>query len=130
MINIQDYIKERTIQEVNIVHMVIRVCNNYLGQDGWYLRGDTDEPRIYNKIYSENIKDIELIDYREYDKDVVISFDFVNINNKNLSDYKELVDVIGRYIYDIRKDKERISTVDIVGKWLNENLEILVNKYR
>lgn len=132
MINVENYIKERIVKEVPMVHLIIEINTDHpFRTERWTYINNTDwDSEIEDMLYKENMKDIELNTYQEYDKDAVVSFRFVNINDKKLEDFKELVDEIGQYIYDIRKGKNKICTVNEVQIWLKNNLEDIVNKYR
>lgn len=132
MIDIKKYIKKRTIQEINMVNIIIEVNNNHpCRKEGWtYINNVDFSSEIENILYHEGMKDIYLNRYMEYDNDVVLDIKFVNINNKKLEDFQKMVDVIGNYIHNVRKNKGRISTVNKVQDWLNKNLEKIVNQYR
>lgn len=130
--DIKDYIKTITIQKVNVVRMLIEInTNNLCRKDGWtYVNNSDFDSEILDVDYNENIKLISDFEYREYNTDAIVGFIFVNINNKELKDFKELVDCIGQYIYDIRVGKYEINTTKEVNQWLHDNLEELIVKYR
>ena len=135
MKTIKDCIKTRVIKEVPVVNMIIEVNNNSpVRKEGWtYIDNfdfDSEINYIPYKEQMENNNGIERYYYNEWNNDIRLSFRFVNINNKELEEYKDMVDEIAEYIYDIRMGKNEISTIYEVHQWLGKNLNNIIEKYR
>lgn len=130
--DIRDYVKVVLVEMINIVKIFIEVGNNHVcKEEGWSYINNFDWGSIIADVKFNNY--IELIsgfDYNEWDTDANLCFSFVNINNKKLDDFKEMVDIIGEYIYNTRKDKRITNTTMQVESWLCDNLNELIDKYR
>jgi len=130
--DIKDFVKTVTVQTINMVGIVIEIAtDNLCRKEGWNYIDNFDCDSVIEDVgYSENMKFIGNFIYKEYNTDAVVSFNFVNVNNKDLVEFKDMVDCIGKYVYDIRKGKKYINTTSEVNQWLKDNLEELIVKYR
>lgn len=131
--DIKDYVETITIQKINMVKIVIEInTNNPCRIDGWtYINNSDWDSEILDVDYNKNMKLInDCIEYREYNTDAVVVFSFVNINNKRLEDFNDLVDCVGQYIYNIRMGAYDVNTTKKINLWLCNNLEELIIKYR